>query len=388
MPLRRTKKNDKIKQGYKFLALPNKDQEVKFSKTFGCVRKYWNIAKSDSIENYKNNKTFVINSPHFYKEKEEYSYLKEVDSLALCNAQTNLNTAYTNFFQKKGGYPSFKSKSDKQSYTTNNQISKNGIHSIYLIRENGKDYIKLPKIGLVEIKRHRKVTGLIKNVTITKAKSGKYYVSIMCEQEVKLPDIKIDASSIDALDYKSDGLYTDINGCCDMPHFYKVSQKDLVKYQKQLSKKVKGSNNYKKQKSRLAKFSEYVSNQRKDFLHKQSTKITNLYDIVVVEDINLKEIASSKSKYHLGKATNDNGYGMFISMLEYKLQRKGGILIKADKFYPSSQLCSSCNFQNKDIKNLSIRKWTCPCCGTQHDRDENAVKNLINYGHNYIKDKY
>jgi len=236
---------------------------------------------------------------------------------------------------------------------------------------------------LVRIKKHRKVEGLIKQATITKTKSGEYYVSIMVETD-KVYESK-EIKSINALDYKSDGLYVDRNGVCNMPHFYKESQEKLAKLQRQLSKKKKGSNNYNKQKKKLAKFSEHVSNQILDFLHKESTKITNLYDAVIVEDIDLKEISSSKSKYHLGKATTDNGYGMFVSMLDYKLKRKGGILIKADKYFASSQICSCCGYQNKDVKDLSVRNWICPKCKTNHDRDKNAVKNLLNYGIKYLE---
>ena len=375
MPLSKTNKNNKIKQAYKFRMYPTKVQISKLICTFGCCRKYYNLALSDEKEYYNKTGEFKINTPASYKK--DYTYLKDIDSLALANEQLRLNQAFKSFFDKRGGYPKYKSKNDKQSYTTN-VVNNN----ICLIKKDNIDYIKLPKIGLVKIKLHRKTKGLLKSVTITKEKSGRYFISLLFEQE----EIKFcyDKTKIDALDYKSDGLYVDLNGNCDMPKFYKTSQARLKTYQKDLSKKRKGSNNYKKQKIKLAKFSEHIKNQRLDFLHKQSTIITKLYDVVVVEDINLKAIASSKSKYHLGKATNDNGYGMFVSMLEYKLKRKGGILIKADKFYASSQICSCCGYQNKEIKDLSVRSWICPCCGTNHDRDKNAVKNLLNYGIKYL----
>ncbi len=384
MPLRKTKKNNKIKQGYKFAAFPNKEQKEFFAKTFGCSRKYWNMAKSDCEQYYRENKIYNLRTPGSYKE--EYPFLDEVDSQALCNAQLNLNTAFTNFFKKKGGYPSFKSKNDKQSYTTSNQKTKAGNFTIYLLHENGKDYIKLPKIEPVEIKIHRKIKGKIKNVTVTKTKSGKYFVSIMCEQEVEYPEINYNTTNIDALDYKSSCLYRDKDGDCNMPHFYAKAQKRLRIEQHKLSRMKKGSNNYNKQKRKIAKISEHIANQRKDFLHKQSSKIANLYDAVVVEDINMQSIAKHKSKYKLGKATYDNGYGMFRSMLKYKLAREGKLYILADKTFPSTQLCSTCNFQNKELKDLSIRTWTCPCCGTVHDRDENAVINLLNFGINYINE--
>ena len=172
-----------------------------------------------------------------------------------------------------------------------------------------------------------------------------------------------------------------------MPKYYKDAQKKLKRQQRCLSKKQKGSNNYNKQKKKLSKCHKHIANQRLDFLHKDSTKITNLYDIVIVEDINLKTISSSKSKYKLGKATCDNGYGIYLSMLNYKLERKGGLLIKADKYFASSQICSNCGYKNTEVKDLSIREWTCPECGTVHNRDENAVNNLYNYGIDYITNK-
>ena len=375
MPLSRHKETDKILSACKFRMYPNKVQSNKFDCTFGCCRKYSNLALDDERKEYENSGKFVINTPAYYKK--DYPFLKDVDSLALANEQLRLNGAFKAFFNKRSGYPKYKSKHDKQSYTTN--VVNNNIR---LIEKDGADYIKLPKIGLVKIKKHRNIEGLIKQVTITKTKSNEYYISIIVETDKIYESNKV--KSINALDYKSDGLYIDRNGACNMPHFYKESQTKLAKYQKQLSRKKKGSKNYNKQKIRLAKFSEHISNQRLDFLHKESAKITNLYDAVVVEDIDLKQISSSKSKYHLGKATNDNGYGMFVSMLEYKLKRKGGILIKADRFYASSQICSCCGYINKEVKDLSVRSWICPCCGTNHDRDENAVKNLLNYGIKYL----
>jgi len=377
MPLSKHKQTDKILKAYKFEMYPNKVQINKLICTFGCCRKYYNLALNDEQTEYENSGKHIIKTPAFYKK--DYPLLKEIDSLALANEQLRLDEAFKSFFDKKSGHPKYKSKNDKQSYTTN-VVNNN----ICLVKKDNINYIKLPKVGLVKIKLHRKVEGNIKSVTVTKTKSGKYYISILTESCYKYPGTK-EIKSINALDYKSDGLYVDKNGACNMPHFYKESQKDLAKLQRQLSKKKKGSNNYKKQKLKLAKLSEHISNQRLDFLHKESAKITNLYDAIIVEDIDLKKISSSKSKYHLGNATNDNGYGMFVSMLEYKLKRNGGILIKADKFYPSSQICSCCGYQNKDVKDISIRTWTCPSCGANHDRDENAVKNLINYGIKYLE---
>ena len=382
---RKTKKNSNIKTAYKFLAYPNSKQKEIFAKTFGCCRKLWNVMLDDHNFYYKQMGEYLYVTPADYKELDEYSYLNEVDSLALANVQMNLDLAFTNFFNKKSKYPKFKSKNKRQSYTTN-YVNNN----IRLEEVNNKTYIKLPKAGLVEINKHRNIKpGKIKNVTVSMETNGNYYISIMVETNISIPDKinVIQKDKINALDYKSDGLYQDKAGVCNMPKYYKDAQKKLKRQQRCLSKKQKGSNNYNKQKKKLSKCHKHIANQRLDFLHKDSTKITNLYDIVIVEDINLKTISSSKSKYKLGKATCDNGYGIYLSMLNYKLERKGGLLIKADKYFASSQTCSNCGYKNTEVKDLSIREWTCSECGTVHNRDENAVNNLYNYGIDYITNK-
>ena len=378
--MRKTNKNNNEKIAYKFVIYPDSCQKEMFAKTFGCCRKLWNVMLSDHNFFYSQMGEYLHVTPADYKDLDEYKYLNEVDSLALCNVQMNLDLAFSKFFNKETGYPKFKSKNKKQSYTTN-CVSNN----IRLEEKDGTNYIKLPKIGLVKINLHRTMKkGKIKNVTVS-YKNNKYYASIMVELD-KIPDTisKIDTTRINALDYKSNGLYQDKNGICNMPNWYKKSEKKLARAQRRLSKRTKGSSNYNKQKQRLSKIHAKISNQRIDFLQKDSTKITNLYDVIVVESINLKAISSKKSKYHLGKATANNAYAMYIRMIEYKLIRKGGLLIKADRFFASTQLCSVCGFKNPATKDLSVREWTCPNCGHVHDRDANAVSNLYKYGIEYL----
>lgn len=383
--MRKTKKNSKQKMAYKFLAKPNTEQIIMISKTFGCCRKLWNLMLDDHNFYYSQLGKYLYVTPADYKELDEYAYLKEVDSLALANVQMNLDSAFGAFFKKKAKYPKFKSKKSRQSYTTNNVNN-----SIRLESKNGKDYIKLPKVGLVEIIQHRNIEGKIKNVTVSKDTDDRYYVSIVTELETELPELisSVRKEQINAMDYKSDGLYQDTNDVCNMPKYYKDSQEKLAKLQRGLSKKQKNSNNYKKQLKKVGKLSKHISNQRLDYLHKDSTAITKQYQFVIVEDLDLKQISSKKTKYHLGKATNDNGFGIYRTLLEYKLKRCGGLLIKTNKYFASTQICSCCRYKNSELKDLSIRKWTCPQCGQVHDRDQNSVSNLLNEGIRILKNDY
>ena len=347
---------------------PNKKQREMFAKTFGCCRKIWNLMLNDKIEHYKSTKKMLDNTPAQYKKMKEYQYLKEVDSLALTNVQLNLEKAYNKFFKEKNvGFPKYKSaKGSKRSYKTNNQKGS--------IRIEGK-YILLPRIGLVKIKLHRqpKSDWELKSVTISQDADGKYYVSILFKLDKE--ENKIEAhDKVIGLDYKSDGLYTNSKGnTCGSPKYYRKSQAKLAKLQKQLSKKQKGSKNRDKARMKVAKMHKHISNQRLDFLHKKSTEIANQYDVVCVEDLNMK--ALSNKGFGNGKATLDNGYGMFITLLEYKLNNQGKYLIKVDKYYASSQICYCCKEQHEEMKDLSIRTFKCSC-GYTNDRDINAALNI------------
>ena len=359
-----------IDRAYKYRLLPTKEQEVFFQKSFGCCRKIWNLMLSDKIECYEKKNKYLKVTPAKYKS--EYSYLKEVDSLALSNVQLDLENAYKSFFKNKSGFPKFKSKhKDKNSYTTNNQ---NGTIEIF------EKHIKLPKVGKVKIKKHRNIPddAKLKSATISQEKDGTYYVS--CLVKIEVEDKKstiIDKTKVLALDYKSDGLYMDSNNhYCDMPHFYRESEDKLRKEQRKLSKKKKHSNNFIKQKKKVAKLQRHIANQRKDFLQKESTKIANLYDLVAVETLNMNAIGNKKG--YLGKATHDNGYGMFINMLDYKLSDRNKKLIKVDQYYPSSQICSKCGHKHK-LK-LHERTYKCQNCGTVIDRDYNAALNIKEEG--------
>ena len=353
---------------YKFRLYPTNEQEEILSKTFGCCRFIYNKMLEDKINYYKEFGIKLKNTPAMYKK--EYEFLKEVDSLALSNTQLNLESAYNNFFRKnKIKFPKFKSKKNKQSYTTNNQ---NGTIRI------DNNSIKLPKIGYIKLKQHRNILDnyILKSATVSKTKSGKYYVSILFEYENQVQEV-IPHSFI-GLDYSMHELYVDSNGNkAKYPGFYRKSLEKLKFEQRKLSRMNKGSNNFYKQVKRIANIYEHITNQRKDFLHKLSRSIVSTCDVVCIEDLNMQSMSQC---LNFGTSVHDNGWGMFIRMLEYKLENLGKKLIKIDKFFPSSQTCSYCGYQNKDTKNLSVRDWNCPNCSKHHNRDINAAVNIKKEG--------
>lgn len=340
-----------------------------FAKTFGCVRFIYNRMLSDKIKYYEETKQKLNTTPAQYKR--EFDWLKEVDSLALANAQMNLQAAYNHFFKSpKTGFPKFKSKKDnRRSYTTN---CVNG--NIFIA--NG--YIKLPKVGFIKLKQHRTIPSnyKLKSVTVSETPGGKYYASVLFEYENQVQEQK--PTTFLGLDFSMRELYIDSNGNePGYPRYYRQAEKKLVKEQRKLSKMQKGSNNRTKQRIKVAKLHEKVANQRKDFLHKQSRQITNVYDCVCIENLDMKAMAQS---LHFGKSVSDNGWGKFVSFLQYKLKETGKQLVKVDKFFASSQICNVCGYKNTETKNLGIRAWDCPECGTHHDRDVNAAINIRNEG--------
>lgn len=358
-------------KGYRFLLLPSSEQINLIERTFGCCRKVWNLMLDERETEYKQHKKTVKPTPAKYKT--EFPYLKEVDSLALCNVQKNLENAYQSFFKGNTKHPKFKSKkASHQSFTTNNQ------HGSINVKD-GK--VRLPKLGEIRFKEHRSVPDdyVIKSATVSKAPDGKYYISLIGETVVTVEPKEIKYAI--GMDYASGRLYVTSDGEVGAPpKSYRNGLGKIKKEQRKLSRKVPGSKNFQKQKTKLAGVSAHVANQRSDFLHKDSLAKAKLYDLVVIEDLDMREILKGhgSSAYH--KVTLDNAWGTYVRFLEYKLIDRGGQLIKVDRFFPSSQLCHVCGYKNPVLKDDSIRKWICLNCGEEHNRDLNSALNILREG--------
>ncbi|WP_296173567.1 IS200/IS605 family element RNA-guided endonuclease TnpB [Psychrobacter sp. UBA2769] len=364
-----------ILKAYKVRLYPTIDQQVFFAKSFGCVRFIWNKMLSDKIEHYKETKTTLKNYPAQYKK--EFEWLQEVDSLALSKVERHLQKAYQSFFKNGTGFPKFKKKGQRDSYTTNNQ------KGTVAVTHNT---VKLPKIGHIKAKLPNRMNGLIKSATITKTATGQYYASVLVETIVdELPNtqsnIGIDLGLTDFI-VLSDGTKV------ANPKFLSKLQHKLARAQKILAKrravaevanrKLSDSRNYQKQKFKVAKVYEQITNSRTDFLHKLSFNLIKNHDVIAIEDLNVKGMVKN---HKLAKAISNSSWSTFTTMLAYKAQWYGKTLVKIDRWYPSSKTCSGCNhLLTKAELPLSLRSWDCPSCLQTNDRDINASINILNEG--------
>ena len=404
-------------QGFRYRIDPKNPEQVfkHILSNGGCVRKVHNLYVDylyNELESmgYQGGPVPKIRYPELTVFKKQFPFLKEADSLGLCNAKIDFENSVKKFneapsreytkrsrrreksggtaptFRDIKGIPKFHCKKDNcYSYTTNSQDTKNGSCTVRLSGE----MLHVPKLKTdIKLILHRPLPegATIKNVTLSMEPDGAFYASI-CVEYAREVDMTVRQYGLDhdmeaisrlkgiGLDYSQGHFYADSEGrTANCPHAYLKALDKLARLQRDLSRMEKGSKNYEKQLGRIRKLHMKVKNQRKDFCHTESTRLAREYDFVAVEDIDLRAMSQG---LHLGKKLMDNGFGMFREYLAYKLERKGSILVKVDRIFASSQTCSRCGYKNPEVKDLKVREWVCPCCGARLDRDNNAADNVL-----------
>ena len=368
-----------MKKGLEIRLYPSKEQRVLIDRTLGCSRFVYNhvlAIKKELYEDYK-----LSFNPKLKSFKEEWQFLNKVPSQALANSYMDCLTSFNNFFNSlkdkhkaEQRFPKFHKKGQKDSFRIASTKTSKG----YDIRIEDYEHIKVPKLGLIKFRNYNNIDWSkvhIYNITIKKTKSEKYFASLCCElPEPKYIKPKFEACGFD-LGIKDFAIF-DSGEVIDNPKYFRISQEKLAKEQRKLSHCVKGSNNYKKQKQKVALVYEKIKNQRKDFQHKWSMKIVNENQVIVSEDLNVKGMLKN---HKLAKSIQDASFSSFCNMIAYKTNEQHRQYVKIGTFYPSSKLCHCCGFKYKGLK-LEERFWTCPECGTYLDRDENAAINILNEG--------
>lgn len=359
-----------MQKGVKFRIYPNKEQKNIINQTLGCCRLIYNKGLAMRNEAYQNDNKIGYSQTSAMltdlKKSDDFAFLKAVDSIALQQSLRDLDRAFVNFFQKRAKHPQFKSKHNRhQSYRTINQGGN--------IRIVGK-YLKLPKLGHVKVRQSMEV-GKINNVTIEQTPTGKYFAVLNIEFE---PQPMINNGGAVGIDVGIKDFYSDSNGnVVSNPKYLEKSMRKLIREQRKLSCKQKGSNNRNKQRVKVALVHEKITNQRNDFLQKQSTMLIRENQTICIEDLKVKNMMRNhKLAQHISSAS----WSKFFDMLSYKSVWYGNGIVKVPTMYPSSQTCSCCGYKNPLVKNLAIRKWECPECHTRHDRDTNASVNILNKG--------
>lgn len=357
-------------KGVKFRVYPNKEQQNLINRTLGCSRMIYNKGLSMRNISYAAGDKIGYNQTSSMltelKKQEDYAFLKEVDSIALQQSLRDLDRGFKNFFAKRAAHPQFKSKHDHhQSYRTMNQGNN--------IRITGR-YIKLPKLGYIKIRQSMEI-GHINHVTIERTPTGKYFVILNVDFD---PELRPNAGGKIGIDVGIKAFYSDSNGnTVSNPKYLEKSARKLIREQRKLSRKQKGSSNRNKQRIKVALAHEKITNQRNDFLQKQSTMLVRENQTICIEDLHIKGMLRN---HRLARSLSSVSWASFFSMLEYKAPWYGNEIIKVPTMYPSSQTCSCCGYKNPLVKNLAVRRWKCPACHAVHDRDINAGLNIMNKG--------